>query len=223
MALEAATYLDQLVATNPQDSDQANTLGAQVRLVKQVLLDTFPKIGGAISGSDVAINAILTAFAAAGLSLTLPAPAGTTAAPTPATQGGSIQLAKSAAGAVTTTLSNQSEAFAITQGAADAYFSETGQLTLAGSMANVLLQPTGQATAVPVVPSGTIVMWHGTAQTIPAGWAQCNGSDGTPNLQDRVPIGAGDAYQAGQTGAFGTVSNSTPQEFFYGIFFIMKL
>ena len=33
-----------------------------------------------------------------------------------------------------------------------------------------------------ILPYGTIIMWHGTAATIPTGWALCNGSNSTPNL-----------------------------------------
>jgi hypothetical protein len=49
-------------------------------------------------------------------------------------------------------------------------------------------------------PKGGIVMWSGSAGTIPLGWALCNGSNGTPNLQDRFIIGAGSTYSVGNTG-----------------------
>ncbi|MBA7687536.1 hypothetical protein ES703_96000 [subsurface metagenome] len=32
------------------------------------------------------------------------------------------------------------------------------------------------------VPSGLIVIWHGTIGNIPAGWVLCDGGSGTPNL-----------------------------------------
>eukprot|EP01045_Picozoa_sp_COSAG04_P014166 COSAG04_NODE_1046_length_8572_cov_5.008970_7_plen_612_part_00 len=40
------------------------------------------------------------------------------------------------------------------------------------------------------VPAGTVVMWTGAIENIPAGWAPCNGTDGTPDLRGRVPLGA---------------------------------
>ena len=49
-----------------------------------------------------------------------------------------------------------------------------------------------------LVPLGGIIMWSGT--TIPTGWALCNGSNGTPNLQDRFIVGAGSGYAVGATG-----------------------
>lgn len=41
-----------------------------------------------------------------------------------------------------------------------------------------------------LVPSGTVVMWSGTIATIPAGWALCDGQNGTPDLRDRFVVGA---------------------------------
>lgn len=55
-----------------------------------------------------------------------------------------------------------------------------------------------------VVPSGVIVMWSGTANAIPDGWALCNGSNGTPDLQNRFVVGAGSTYAAGATGGEAT-------------------
>jgi hypothetical protein len=41
------------------------------------------------------------------------------------------------------------------------------------------------------VPTGGIIMWSGTIATIPAGWALCDGSNGTPDLRNRFIAGAG--------------------------------
>lgn len=58
------------------------------------------------------------------------------------------------------------------------------------------------------LPIGTIIMFNGTASNIPAGWAICDGNNGTPNLTDRF-IKAGNI--AGTTGGADsftlTVSN----------------
>jgi hypothetical protein len=51
-----------------------------------------------------------------------------------------------------------------------------------------------------MVPAGVIVLWSGSAATIPAGWALCNGNNGTPDLRDRFLVGAGGAYAVGNTG-----------------------
>ena len=54
--------------------------------------------------------------------------------------------------------------------------------------------------AVGGVPSGVIVMWSGATNAIPSGWVLCNGSNGTPNLQDKFLVGAGSTYSVGATG-----------------------
>ena len=39
------------------------------------------------------------------------------------------------------------------------------------------------------VPPGAILMWSGDPSKLPAGWALCNGANGTPDLQDRFVVG----------------------------------
>ena len=51
-----------------------------------------------------------------------------------------------------------------------------------------------------IIPAGVIMLWSGSIASIPAGWALCNGANGTPNLQDRFVIGAGSGYAVGATG-----------------------
>jgi hypothetical protein len=40
-------------------------------------------------------------------------------------------------------------------------------------------------------PVGGIIMWSGTAELVPAGWAICDGENGTPDLRDRFVVGVG--------------------------------
>jgi len=47
---------------------------------------------------------------------------------------------------------------------------------------------------------GSIKMWSGEVDTWPAGWALCDGDNGTPDLTDRFIVGAGDTYCVGHTG-----------------------
>jgi microcystin-dependent protein len=49
-------------------------------------------------------------------------------------------------------------------------------------------------------PRGFIAMWFGTAATKPAGWLICDGTNGTPDMRNRMPIGAGDQTAYGQAG-----------------------
>jgi hypothetical protein len=41
------------------------------------------------------------------------------------------------------------------------------------------------------VPQGAIIMWSGSIAQIPAGWALCDGTNGTPDLRSRFIVGAG--------------------------------
>jgi hypothetical protein len=50
------------------------------------------------------------------------------------------------------------------------------------------------------VPSGAIMMWSGSVASIPSGWYLCDGNNGTPNLQNRFVVGAGDTYAVDATG-----------------------
>lgn len=49
-------------------------------------------------------------------------------------------------------------------------------------------------------PVGGIIMWSGSVDQIPEGWALCDGANGTPDLRDRFIVGAGNNYSIGSTG-----------------------
>lgn len=50
------------------------------------------------------------------------------------------------------------------------------------------------------IPTGLIAIWSGSTGSIPAGWALCNGTNGTPDLRNSFILGAGSTYSVGQTG-----------------------
>lgn len=56
------------------------------------------------------------------------------------------------------------------------------------------------------IPAGGIIMWSGAVNTIPNGWALCDGNNGTPDLRNRFIVGSGSNYSVGATG--GTATNS---------------
>lgn len=84
----------------------------------------------------------------------------------------------------------------------------TGAITLSHTQINAL---PGNG-----VPFGVIALWYGTAETVPAGWALCNGttvpkSDGsgtitTPDPRDRALVAAGALHAAGSI--FGVASQT---------------
>ena len=45
-----------------------------------------------------------------------------------------------------------------------------------------------------LVPGGFIGMWSGSAETIPTGWALCDGTNGTPDLTERFILGSSYRY-----------------------------
>lgn len=59
------------------------------------------------------------------------------------------------------------------------------------------------------VPAGGIIMWSGAVVDIPSGWALCDGSDGTPDLQNRFVVGAGDTYAPDDTGGAAQFTGNT--------------
>lgn len=47
---------------------------------------------------------------------------------------------------------------------------------------------------------GMILLWSGSVGSIPAGFHLCDGTAGTPDLQDRFVVGAGSSYNPDDTG-----------------------
>lgn len=54
------------------------------------------------------------------------------------------------------------------------------------------------------IPKGGVIMWSGAVNQIPAGWALCDGTNGTPDLRDRFIVGAGSGYAVGASGGEAT-------------------
>lgn len=59
------------------------------------------------------------------------------------------------------------------------------------------------------VPTGAIFLWSGAANALPTGYVLCNGSNSTPNLQNRFVVGAGDSYAVDATGGANTITIAT--------------
>lgn len=57
---------------------------------------------------------------------------------------------------------------------------------------------------VKLIPKGIIVMWSGTINTIPKGWALCDGKNLTPNLTRRFIYGAGHDLEPNQKDGYST-------------------
>ncbi|MGH7122531.1 MAG: phage baseplate protein, partial [Acetobacteraceae bacterium] len=57
------------------------------------------------------------------------------------------------------------------------------------SLSDGVLTVSDKFTGKGAVPVGAILMWSGDPAKLPAGWALCNGANGTPPLQDRFVVG----------------------------------
>lgn len=82
---------------------------------------------------------------------------------------------------------------------------DLGMNTVTGTLAefNAACSDADFATAADVaavLPSGVILLWHGSVGSIPAGWVLCNGANGTPDLRSKFVVGAGSAYAVAASG-----------------------
>jgi hypothetical protein len=89
-----------------------------------------------------------------------------------------------------------------------------GDLTVAGDATadNLLINEdatvTGILNAAGVVPIGGIIMWTGF--TVPARWALCDGTNGTPNLSGMFIRGSGVGNPIGSSGGSDTITLGVP-------------
>ena len=68
------------------------------------------------------------------------------------------------------------------------------------------------------IPTGMILMWHGTIANIPAGWLICDGNNGTPNLLARFVEGvATAATDPGTTGGSTAKTTQTSADTFSAV------
>lgn len=72
------------------------------------------------------------------------------------------------------------------------------------------------------LPSGTIVLWSGDSNNIPKGWQLCDGTNGTPNLIDRIVIGASQKGISGSYNVETSESTTTMINWIY-LAYIMKI
>ena len=77
------------------------------------------------------------------------------------------------------------------------------KLNMSESM--VLTDSNGNLSALPF-PVGMIMLWYGTAATVPAGWSICDGSGLTPNLINKFVRGGGSTSSLNSTGGDDSVS-----------------
>jgi hypothetical protein len=73
-------------------------------------------------------------------------------------------------------------------------------LSSPGASGNVLVSNGSAWTSGTGIPTGVIFLWSGSIASIPAGFALCDGTSGTPDLRNRFLVGAGSTYAVNATG-----------------------
>lgn len=93
-----------------------------------------------------------------------------------------------------------------------------GPVTVRGDVeitGNVNIPSSHKLRAYGVAPTGCIILWFGSAEDIPEGWARCDGSIRnnikTPNLCNRFVVGAENDAELGKTGGASEVTLSKGQ------------
>lgn len=66
-----------------------------------------------------------------------------------------------------------------------------------------------------------ILIWSGAIVDIPAGWALCDGNNGTPDLRGKFIVGAGGILDPGDTATTNVAANGGNA--YYALCFIMKV
>ena len=84
-------------------------------------------------------------------------------------------------------------------------------LSVAGSSTftgNVTVSAPSTFNGYGTIPLGGIIMWSGSIETIPVGWALCNGGNGTPDLRERFIVGASLGNNTSVPGGFYSVGDT---------------
>ena len=208
MPLETASYIPDLVATNPIHTDGIDQADSHIRLLKSVLQAQFPNIGDtAVLATGAGLSAAGLAGATAGVFEI--ANNGTVAGGEliidPVTGSGDVMFQNTGTnggpGALTISINDHTDANPIT----------AVTLTQAGALyaAQAVSAPSIQENGAPLIPTGVIALWYGSIASIPTGWTLCNGSNGTPNLNGIFVAGAGTGNAVSQTGGAAAQSVST--------------
>jgi hypothetical protein len=211
MPLESATFISDLVATNPAHTDGLNAADSHLRLLKAVLQAQFTNLGTtAVTATAAQLNSVSVAFGTTGV-LEVPANgvAGGKIKLDHGTGSGDVLIKNTGAAGQTGILS------VVINNASNVSPQTAATLDWAGNLAATtsLNAPSVLKGGNELIPVGIICLWSGSTGSIPAGWALCDGGtyNGhvTPNLRDRFVVGAGSTYAVAQTGGATSVTTSS--------------
>ena len=191
MGLESATYIASLDATWPLGADAKNKGDDHVRLIKSVLKSSFANITGAVTASHTELNRVV----------------GLTSTAEETNKKNVLNGYCPLDGSVLVPQANLPTASETTRGPMEV---ATAAEMAAGTDNARSASPLGVRTEIDLhLPSGVIMMWSGAIVNIPAKWTLCDGTSGTPNLQDRFVVGAGSTYAVAATGGAASVTSGS--------------
>lgn len=200
MPVESATYIADLVPTDPEVTDGIAQGYSHIQLLKTVLQTQFPDLGdAAVTATAAELNSTVGLVDNTAGTLQAPIPTGST------TVGGSVIL-KGAGTNADIILSNVEGGLAVTSGSTLCVLMDPVGNTAFNGIVNA--SEIEQLSAA-LLPTGMVMMWSGALAAIPAGWFLCDGTNGTPNLKDKFIVGAGNTYTVGQTGGALTDTETT--------------
>jgi len=205
MPLESASFINQLVVTNPTHQDDISQADAQLRLIKSAVKATFPNLGAAVTASDALMNAVFGSFSAAGAMTTAESITLKDSQSTPTTTN---TTAINRYGAKTFLTAYDSTGKTLGQVSMD----DSGNVNVSGTLYAASVSLDGTPLSQMVVPSGGIIMWSGATTNVPAGFVLCNGQNGSPDLRDRFIVGAGGSYTQANFGGAAAVTVSTDSQ-----------
>lgn len=188
MALETGNYIGDLVSTNPASGDGKAQGDDHIRLIKKVLKNTFGDMvrpfGGIINVTGarnfVQSDCYSTIAVTGALTLTF-------------TDLGDYEVPfQCRILALTANVTLDMTGADLINGAGSFFIPQ-------GTFADIIFTGTSMFGSQNIF-SGAIVMWTGDIANVPAGWKVCDGTNGTPDLRNRFPVGAGSSYAVTRTG-----------------------
>lgn len=190
MPLESASFINDLVSTNPAATDTVGQGYQHLNLIKAVLKAQFPNwTSAALTSTNAAVDAVAGALILNEFNV----PAGSTAH-----DGGHMVLLGQGSDAKVRIVNDTGIfKFQIWNGS-----SWVQKATVDGN-------GTFYSAGTPISFVGEVRLWSGSTGSIPTGWHLCDGTTGTPDLRDRFIVGAGGSYSVGLTGGINLVTLTT--------------
>mgnify|MGYP001377300851 CR=1 FL=1 len=154
MTVESATYIDDLNASLPAGTDDRSEGDNHIRLIKSVLLATFPNVTGAVTPTQAELNAVTTKASATGQTWT------GTHDFTGATVTAATQTAGDTTTKVATTAFVAAAVAAVSGGSAPSMsVIATTSATVAANTHNVLTNASATTITLPASPSAGDEVW----------------------------------------------------------------